>query len=228
MPSQFTAQESFTLSEALCKNLGIRLRHFPIKFLHSTIRHGFNEHIGIPLEGTTDENVQSRLRGMILYTRSNQSGAMALNTSNKSELAVGYSTTYGDTVGAISVIGDLFKTEVYTLSNYINKMFKNIIPNEIIQRPPTAELRKNQLDSDSLPPYPRLDAILEGLLSYRMTPQELIDLGHDQEEVRKVYRLYSISEYKRYQFCPILKVKAKSFGFGHRVPISKNFQYLLT
>ena len=145
---------------------------------------------------------------------------MVLNTSNKSELAVGYSTLYGDSVGAISPLGDLYKSEVFTLSRYINKKYKDIIPERIISRPPTAELREGQEDSQSLPPYERLDAILEGLLSYRMSPNELVNLGHDSKEVSKIFHLYQKSEFKRFQFCPIIKLKAKSFGFGYRIPLS--------
>ena len=164
---------------------------------------------------------------MLLYTRSNQTGAMVINTSNKSELAVGYSTQYGDSVGAISLLGDLYKTEVYGLANFINKHFNSPIPEGIIGRGPSAELRENQLDQDSLPPYSRLDTILEGILSYRLGKTQLMELGLLENEIIKVLELYSKSEYKRSQFCPILKVKAKSFGFGYRVPISKNHNYQL-
>lgn len=227
MPSIHSAGLSTELSEKLCKNLGIPLTHFPIKFLHSTVKNTFGQHFKEPFEGLTDENVQSRLRGMLLYTRSNQTGAMVINTSNKSELAVGYSTQYGDSVGAISLLGDLYKTEVYHLARYINQEFSALIPEGIIDRGPSAELRENQLDQDSLPPYSRLDPMLEGILSYRLGKKQLHDLGFSEEEVIKVLQLYLKSEYKRAQFCPILKIKAKSFGFGYRVPISKNLQYFL-
>lgn len=152
---------------------------------------------------------------------------MVLNTSNKSEIAVGYSTQYGDSVGAISLLGDLYKTEVYHLAEYINKNFGNIIPSGIIDRGPSAELRENQLDQDSLPPYERLDPMLEGLLSFRLGKKELLGLGFNAAEVTKVLHLYLKSEYKRAQFCPILKVKAKSFGFGYRIPMSKHLGYQL-
>lgn len=183
------------------------------------------EFFGESLEGLANENVQSRLRGLFLYTRSNQSNALVINTSNKSELAVGYSTQYGDSVGALSLLGDLYKTEVYWLAEYINATYSGLIPQGILTRAPSAELRENQTDNQSLPDYDRLDAILEGLLSYRLSMNDLLGFGFKTEEVRKVFELHSRSEYKRAQFCPIIKVKNKSFGFGHRIPITKNDQF---
>jgi NAD+ synthase (glutamine-hydrolysing) len=222
MPSVHSATLSTQLCEEMCRRLNIPLSYLPIKFLHSAIKNTFTQTFSDPFIGLTDENIQSRLRGTLLYTRSNQTGAMVINTSNKSEIAVGYSTQYGDSVGALSLIGDLYKTEVYRLAHFINKHFNSPIPEEIIERGPSAELRENQLDQDSLPPYARLDTILEGILSYRMGKNQLMELGLPELEIIKVLELYSKSEYKRAQFCPILKVKAKSFGFGYRVPISKN------
>ncbi len=227
MASQFSASASTELSVDMCHRLGIPLVHFPIKFLHAMVKNAFTQNFSEPFESLTDENVQSRLRGMLLYTRSNQTGSMVINTSNKSELAVGYSTQYGDSVGAISLLGDLYKTEVYRLASYINSHHGQMIPEGIIGRGPSAELRENQLDQDSLPPYIRLDAILEGILSYHFGKKQLLESGFSEEEVTKVLHLYLKSEYKRAQFCPILKVKAKSFGFGYRVPMSKNLNYQL-
>lgn len=225
MPSIHSSPVSTQLSEDMCRRLDIPLSYLPIKFLHSAVKNAFTQTFPEPFAGLTDENVQSRLRGTLLYTRSNQTGAMVINTSNKSELAVGYSTQYGDSVGAISLLGDLYKTEVYTLANFVNKHFNNPIPEGIITRGPSAELRENQLDQDSLPPYSRLDTILEGVLSYRLGKVQLMELGLPENEVTKVLELYSKSEYKRAQFCPIVKVKAKSFGFGYRMPISKSHRY---
>lgn len=130
-------------------------------------------------------------------------------------------------MGAISLLGDLYKTEVYRLSRYINEKYDHPIPDGIIERGPSAELRQNQLDQDSLPPYVRLDPMLEGILSYRYGKKELSGLGFDEAEILKTLNLYLKSEYKRAQFCPILKIKAKSFGFGYRIPISKNLNYHL-
>jgi NAD+ synthase (glutamine-hydrolysing) len=227
MPSIHSAPLSTQLSEDMCRRLDIPLSYLPIKFLHSAVKNAFTQTFPEPFDGLTNENIQSRLRGTLLYTRSNQTGAMVINTSNKSELAVGYSTQYGDSVGAISLLGDLYKTEVYGLANFVNKHFNSPIPEGIISRGPSAELRENQLDQDSLPPYSRLDTILEGILSYRLGKTQLMELGLPENEIIKVLELYSKSEYKRTQFCPILKVKAKSFGFGYRMPISKSYNYQL-
>jgi NAD+ synthase (glutamine-hydrolysing) len=227
MPSIHSASLSTQLCEEMCQKIEVPLSYLPIKFLHSAVKNAFTQTFTEIFTGLTDENIQSRLRGTLLYTRSNQTGAMVINTSNKSELAVGYSTQYGDSVGAISLLGDLYKTEVYQLSEFVNKHFDSPIPAGILHRGPSAELRANQLDQDSLPPYSRLDTILEGILSYHLGGQQLMELGMPKEEIIKVLELYSKSEYKRVQFCPILKVKAKSFGFGYRVPISKSHFYQL-
>jgi NAD+ synthase (glutamine-hydrolysing) len=221
MPGFFSSSLSYDLSYDLCRNIGVKLTTMPIKFIHSTIRNVYRDSFQSEMKGLADENIQSRLRGALIYARSNEAGSVVLNTSNKSEIAVGYSTIYGDSVGALSVLGDLYKSEVFELANFINRHYNNIIPEEIITRPPSAELRENQEDAQSLPSYDRLDPILEGLLSMRFSAQDLIKKGHDQGQVSKVFQLITRSEYKRRQFCPIIKVKAKSFGFGHRVPISK-------
>jgi NAD+ synthase (glutamine-hydrolysing) len=225
MPSQYSSSLSYELSAQLCQNLNIPLRSFPIKFLHSMANNAFSQTLSAPLTGISDENIQSRLRGLIIYTRSNQTGAMVINTSNKSELAVGYSTQYGDSVGAISLLGDLFKSEIFQLADYINRTYKMVIPQEIIMRPPSAELREGQKDTDSLPDYPILDGILECILSGRYDVQRIVELGGKKDTVEKVFNLYRNSEYKRYQFCPIIKIKARSFGFGYRVPLCKNAQF---
>ena len=221
MPSEFSSIQSTNLSLELCKNLQVKLLQFPIASLHSVMREDSVQYFSRPLKGVVDENIQCRLRASILYTRSNQNKAMILNTSNKSELAVGYSTLYGDSVGAISPLGDLYKSEVYLLANYINEKYGELIPWGVLERPPSAELRHGQVDEDSLPPYERLDAILEGILSYRLYQKDFKDMGFDSNEVQQVFDLYRLSEYKRFQFCPIIKVKPKSFGPGHRMPICR-------
>lgn len=227
MPSIYSSPLSYELSLNLCQNLNIPFRSLPIKFLHSTAKNLFTSTFSENFEGLTDENIQARLRGMLLYTRSNQINSMVVNTSNKSELAVGYSTQYGDSVGAISLLGDLYKSEVFCLARYINKKFNQLIPEQIIERPPTAELRENQTDEQSLPPYEELDAILEGFLSYRYDLEGLVKAGFEREKVQKVLELYRKSEYKRYQFCPILKINSKSFGFGYRIPLSKDSRFYI-
>ena len=221
MPGFYSDPRSTDLVRDICKRLGVGLVSFPVKFLHANLRTEFLSHLSSPLKGIGDENIQSRLRGTILYTRSNQTGAMVLNTSNKSELAVGYSTLYGDSVGALSPLGDIYKTEVFRIAEYINNAFGGIIPEEIIKREPSAELRENQRDTDTLPSYSRLDPILEGILSYRMGAGELVGLGFDEGDVNCALGRYVGSEYKRLQFCPVIKLKPKSFGFGYRVPVCK-------
>ena len=225
MPSVHSSTLSYDLSMDLCDKLGISLKSLPIKFLHSTAKNLFTQSYQEPFEGLTDENIQSRLRGVLLYTRSNQLGSMVVNTSNKSELAVGYSTQYGDSVGAISLLGDLYKSQVYRLAEYINKAYGNLIPEKIITREPTAELREGQIDTESLPAYEHLDAILECLLNYRFTAQDILKLGFSQNDVQRTINLYRKTEYKRYQFCPIVKISSKSFGFGYRIPLSKDTDF---
>ncbi|MBF0206688.1 MAG: NAD(+) synthase [Oligoflexia bacterium] len=222
MPSQYTSGLSADLAQELCNTLRVKLFHLPIKFLHSAVRNLYQDVFKQQLSGLSNENIQSRLRGALLYARANQWDALVINTSNKSELAVGYSTLYGDSVGAISLLGDIYKTEVYTLSSYLNKVYPRLIPTEIINRPPSAELRENQTDQSSLPPYSRLDVIIEGIISYHLSPKDLIAMGLPEEDVYKTFRLYHGAEFKRKQFPPIIKIKRKSFGFGHRVPITKN------
>ena len=225
MPGLYSSPKSHELSKELCANLGVPLKVLPIKFLHAACRNTFTTSLNAPLEGLADENIQSRLRGMLLYSRANQTGAMVINTSNKSELSVGYNTQYGDSVGALSILGDLYKTEIYQLAEHLNQFYETKIPEGILSRPPSAELKEGQKDSDSLPPYPILDAILEGFLSHSLTPKQLVSIGHHEKSVEKVIKLYEKSEFKRFQFCPILKVKVKSYGSGYRVPISKASVY---
>ncbi len=225
MPSIHSSSLSYDLSLDLCKNLGIPLKSLPIKFLHSTAKNLFGQNFPEAFEGVTDENIQSRLRGLLIYTRSNQINSMVVNTSNKSELAVGYSTQYGDSVGAISLLGDLYKSQVYRLATYINQKYNAVIPEQIISRPPSAELRPDQVDTETLPPYDILDAILEGVLNYRYHKADLLKLGFTKEHIEKTLNLYRRNEYKRYQFCPIIKISSKSFGFGYRIPISKSSEF---
>ncbi len=221
MPSVHSSTLSYDCCLDLCQSLGVKLKSLPIKFMHSAAKNLFVSTFPEPFEGLTDENVQSRLRGTLLYTRSNQIGSMVVNTSNKSELAVGYSTQYGDSVGAISMLGDLYKSEVFAIARHINETRNGLVPEKIITRPPSAELRPGQEDTQSLPPYERLDAILEGILTYRYSASDLIKLKFPKDEVLKTFDLYRKSEFKRRQFCPIVKLSSKSFGFGYRIPLSK-------
>jgi len=221
MPGLFSSTQSYDLSFDLCQNLNIKLKNMPIKFIHSAIRNHYKDTFGEELQGISDENIQSRLRGNFLFARSNHQVSLVLNTSNKSEIAVGYSTMYGDAVGAFSILGDLYKLEVFELEKFINEYFGQLIPNEVITRAPSAELRENQTDAMSLPDYSKLDPILEAILSFKYSVNDIIKFGHEEKDVLKSYQLVKNSEYKRRQFCPIIKLKPRSFGFGYKIPICK-------
>jgi NAD+ synthase (glutamine-hydrolysing) len=165
-----------------------------------------------------EENIQSRARGNLLMAVANKFGYILLNTSNKSELATGYGTLYGDMAGGLSVLGDLYKMQVYALARYIN-IKEEIIPNNILTKEPSAELRPNQKDSDSLPDYPILDRVLYQYIELRQGPKEIIAQGYDATLVNRILRLVNMNEYKRNQFCPIIRVSSKAFGVGRRLPI---------
>jgi NAD+ synthase (glutamine-hydrolysing) len=166
----------------------------------------------------TEENIQARLRGMSLMALSNKLGYILLNTTNKSEAAVGYGTLYGDMCGGLSVIGDLYKGQVYDLARHINRNGE-IIPGNILTKAPSAELRPDQKDSDSLPDYDKLDAVLMHYIEERLGPKEIIALGFDEALVNRVLRLVNMSEWKRHQMAPVLRVSPKAFGMGRRMPI---------
>lgn len=218
MPSQFSSAGSVDDSLQLVKNLGIVGEIISIKEIFeqylTSLKPAFE---GLPFN-VTEENLQARIRGALLMAQSNKFGSILLNTSNKSEIAVGYGTLYGDMCGGISVIGDLYKTEVYELARYINRN-KEIIPEAIITKAPSAELRPNQKDSDSLPDYEILDQLLFQYIEKRQGPEELIAMGFDEALVRRVLKMVNTNEYKRYQTPPILRVSPKAFGSGRRLPI---------
>jgi NAD+ synthase (glutamine-hydrolysing) len=169
-------------------------------------------------ENVAEENIQSRLRGLLLMAISNKFGHILLNTSNKSELAVGYGTLYGDMCGGLSVIGDLYKTKVYELCEFINR-YEEIIPKNILTKAPSAELRPDQKDSDSLPDYAILDQILYAYIEKQQGPESLIKMGFDEALVHRVLKMVNTNEYKRFQTPPILRVTTKAFGLGRRMPI---------
>jgi len=168
--------------------------------------------------GLAEENIQARTRGNLLMAIANKFGYILLNTSNKSELATGYGTLYGDMAGGLSVLGDLYKSQVYALAKYINRQ-KELIPQNIIIKAPSAELRPNQKDSDSLPEYDILDRVLYEYIELRKGPKEIIEKGFDKALVDRVLKLVNTNEYKRNQFCPIIRISCKAFGIGRRVPI---------
>jgi NAD+ synthetase len=223
MPSQYSSSHSLEDAEQLARNLGIQLEVRPIKFLYSQAMREMGEIRG-PLIEVAAENLQSRLRGMILMALSNHLGALVLTTGNKSELAMGYCTQYGDMVGALAPIGDLFKTRVYELSRHINKVRGNPIPERTLTKEPSAELRPNQKDSDSLPPYEVLDPILEAYIEKGVAASELLKNGaQGSARVAEIVRKVEVNEFKRRQAAPALKISGKAFGIGRRIPIARTW-----
>jgi NAD+ synthase (glutamine-hydrolysing) len=218
MPSQFSSSGSVDDSVEMVQKLGISYDILPIKSIFDkyleTLKPVFKE---LPFS-VAEENIQARIRGALLMAESNKFGYILLNTSNKSELAVGYGTLYGDMCGGISVIGDVYKTQVYALSKYMNTNGIRI-PEAIISKPPSAELRPGQKDSDSLPEYDILDKVLYLYIEKRQGPEEIIAAGFDPALVRRILKLVNTNEYKRYQTPPILRVSSKAFGQGRRLPI---------
>ena len=218
LPSQYSSKHSIEDAVGLAKNLGIEYDMLSIEETYYNIENLLEPIFKGEKTDITEENIQSRLRAIILMAMSNKFGSILLNTSNKSEFAVGYGTLYGDMCGGISVLGDVYKTEVFELSRFINRN-EEIIPQNTIIKPPSAELRANQKDSDSLPEYDILDKILEQYIENRKSPQEIINMGFDENIVKKTLRLVNTNEYKRYQSPPILRVSSKAFGMGRRMPI---------
>ncbi len=218
MPSQFSSDHSVDDSLAMVKTLGVSHEILPIEPVYnsylSTLKEDFKD---LPFD-LTEENLQARIRGVLLMALSNKFKYILLNTSNKSELSVGYGTLYGDMCGGLSVIGDLYKTQVFELAHYINHE-SEIIPVNIITKPPSAELRPNQKDTDSLPDYSVLDHILRLYIDQSHGPDEIIAKGLDEKLVTRILRMVNMNEYKRHQFAPILRVSPKSFGRGRRMPI---------
>lgn len=223
LPSQFSSQGSLDDARELAANLGIRWETIPIQETFQTLKGTFKEIFkGMP-EDTTEENMQARIRGTMLMAISNKFGHMLLTTGNKSELAVGYCTLYGDMNGGLGVIADVPKTMVYELANYINRDHA-VIPVASITKPPSAELRPNQTDQDSLPPYDVLDAILKRYVEDAKSAAEIIaETGYDSKLVRGIIRKIDLNEYKRKQTPPCLRVTTKAFGIGRRVPIAQRY-----
>ncbi|MGD8228029.1 MAG: NAD+ synthase [Desulfobacteraceae bacterium] len=220
MPSPYTSKTSREDAKKLAENLGIQFTEIPI----SDIFESYNTSLAEIFKGLepdiTEENIQARIRGNLLMALSNKFGALLLSTGNKSETAVGYCTLYGDTNGGLAVISDIPKTLCYRLAKYINKD-KEIIPQRVLSRPPSAELKPNQTDQDSLPPYEILDEILDAAVVKNLGFDEIVAMGHNPETVRDVLTRLAINEYKRRQAPPGLKVTTKAFGYGRRYPIAK-------
>jgi NAD+ synthase (glutamine-hydrolysing) len=220
MPSPYTSYMSKEDARLLSGNLRIRFEEIPIGTLFETYKDTLKPlFTGLP-EDETEENIQARIRGNLLMALSNKLHALLLSTGNKSETAMGYCTLYGDMSGGLAVISDLPKTLCYRVAKYINRD-SEIIPTRIITRPPSAELRPNQTDQDSLPPYEILDEILEAAVEKNLGPEEIVATGHDPSVVSDVLRRLALNEYKRRQAPPGLKITSKAFGYGRRYPIAR-------
>jgi NAD+ synthase (glutamine-hydrolysing) len=225
MPSEYSSLGSISDARKLAKNLGMRFELLPIHEIFARYQETLKPLFAGTAFGLAEENLQSRIRGTLLMALSNKFGALVLTTGNKSEMSTGYCTLYGDMVGALAVIGDVMKTRVYALSRYVNRDQREVIPWETIQKPPSAELRPEQLDTDSLPPYDVLDPILEAYVErYSSAEQIATDQKVDVRLVRSVIQLVERSEYKRQQAALVLKVTRKSFGMGRRFPIAVKVQ----
>lgn len=222
MPSQFSTGHSVSDAEQLSRNLNNRYDTLPIKDIFDQVETTLKPIFQDRPFNVAEENIQSRIRGLLAMALSNKFGYILLNTSNKSELATGYGTLYGDMAGGLGVLGDVYKMQVYALARYINRD-REIIPVNIIDKAPSAELRPGQKDSDSLPDYMELDSVLYQYIEWRKGPSEIIALGFDAALVRRILPMVNRNEYKRNQFCPIIRVSPKSFGIGRRVPIVAHY-----
>jgi NAD+ synthase (glutamine-hydrolysing) len=228
MPSQFSSDHSVNDARQLADNLGIQYDIVPISDMYQGFEEALKPHFWGQPFNVTEENIQARIRGILLMALSNKYGNILLNTTNKSEMAVGYGTLYGDMCGGLSVLGDVYKTEVYALARYLNetpldgwgKTGGGVIPLNSLEKPPSAELRPGQKDSDSLPPYDVLDPLLYQYIEMHQGPRELVEThGFDETLVKRVLKMVNINEFKREQAAPVLRVSTKGFGMGRRMPI---------
>jgi len=226
MPSRYSSEHSQTDAQAVARNLGLEFKTISIAPMHEVFETQLQPHFRPRPPDVTEENLQARIRGSILMALSNKFGWLLLTTGNKSEIAVGYCTLYGDMCGGLAVISDVPKTMVYELARHINERAgQSIIPPGTLTKPPSAELRPDQTDQDSLPPYDMLDAILEQYVSQEKSADEIVAAGFDAETVHKVIRLIDLNEYKRKQAAPGLKVTSRAFGVGRRMPLAARFRY---
>jgi NAD+ synthase (glutamine-hydrolysing) len=224
MPSQFSSDGSVSDSIDLAENLGVECEEIAIKDIYDKFEAGLADIFSGTETGVAEENLQARIRGVLLMGVSNKYNRLLLTTGNKSEMAVGYCTLYGDMNGGLAVLADLYKTDVYDLARYINRGGE-VIPNSTIDKAPSAELRPDQKDEDSLPPYEVLDAILKALIEEDHSGDEVVELGFERELVEWVIRALKINEYKRRQSAPTLKVTPKAFGMGRRFPIAAKYEW---
>jgi NAD+ synthetase len=225
MPSRYTADMSNEDAAVLAERLAIHFHTIPIEAIFSAYLAALEPIFRGRKPDVTEENLQARIRGMLLMAFSNKTGALLLSTGNKSELATGFCTLYGDMAGGLAAIGDLSKTAVYALSRWFNRQGKEIIPARILERPPTAELRENQTDQDTLPPYDVLDQVLRGHVEEHLGVGELTGRGISPDVVRRVLKLVVQSEYKRRQAAPVIRVTARAFGEGWRFPIAHGYRH---
>jgi NAD+ synthase/NAD+ synthase (glutamine-hydrolysing) len=223
MPSRYSSEGSVTDALNLARSLGIRCDVVPIEPVFTALLGALAQPFAGLKEDVTEENLQARIRGTLLMAYSNKLGALLLTTGNKSELGVGYCTLYGDMNGGLALISDLYKTEVYAVSRYLNRAGQHVIPASTLTKPPSAELRPNQTDQDSLPPYEVLDAMLRAYIDDAKSPTDLKGLGFDAATVDRVVRLVERSEYKRRQMAPGLRVSRKAFGEGRRIPVAQRY-----
>jgi NAD+ synthase (glutamine-hydrolysing) len=226
MPSRYSSTHSLEDAAALAANLGLPFRQVPIEPVHRAYLEALGPAMGHPLRDLADQNVQARIRGQILMAFSNEEGRLCLSTGNKSELAVGYCTLYGDMAGGLAVIGDLPKMLVYRVARTANaRAGRELVPERSFTKAPSAELRPDQTDQDTLPPYPVLDDILAAYVEERLPLEAIVARGHDAETVRRVLQMVVSSEYKRRQAAPVLKVSGKAFGEGRRLPIAHGYRH---
>jgi len=227
MPARYSSRGSLTDAELLAKKLGIRYEVLPIEPVFKSVEAQLQKLFAGTKPNEAEENVQSRLRGVTLMALSNKFGALVLTTGNKSEMAVGYCTLYGDMCGALAPLADVFKTDVYKIARWVNRN-QTVIPENSISKPPSAELRPDQTDQDSLPPYEMLDAILDLYVVKNLSRAEIIRRGFDAAVVNDVINKVTFSEYKRRQAAPGLKVSPRAFGIGRRIPVAQRFRPALT
>lgn len=226
MPSRYSSDHSKSDAEILARNLGIEFKMISIDPMHAAFETHLTPHFAGRAPDITEENLQARVRGGILMALSNKFGWLLLTTGNKSELAVGYCTLYGDMCGGLAVVSDVPKMMVYKLAEHINQRAgRELIPRGSITKPPSAELRPDQTDQDSLPPYETLDAILDLYIREEKSPDQIIAAGFEPETVQRVIRLVDLNEYKRKQAALGLKVTSRAFGVGRRIPIAARFRY---
>jgi NAD+ synthetase len=222
MPARYSSEGSLSDAATLAKNLGIRYDVLPIEPVFKSVEQQLQKVFAGTKPNEAEENVQSRLRGVTLMALSNKFGALVLTTGNKSEMAVGYCTLYGDMCGALAPLADVFKTDIYQIARWVNRD-REIIPAASISKPPSAELRPNQTDQDSLPPYESLDQILDAYIVQNSSREEIIRRGFDAAVVNDVLNKVTFSEYKRRQAAPGLKVSSRAFGIGRRIPVAQRF-----